>query len=70
MKSFYFELFAENSISTQCENDPKKFKTNSNTHQSIICHARPNDIEENSKVKYREVYCLFYSFVSFICNLL
>ncbi len=48
----------------------KKFKTNSNTYQSIICHARPNDIEENSKVKYREVYCLFYSFVSFICNLL
>jgi hypothetical protein len=66
MKIFYFYLFAENSNSTQCENDPKKFKTNSNTYQSIIFHIRANDFEENSKIKYRKVYYLFISFVSFI----
>ncbi|CAF4246686.1 unnamed protein product, partial [Rotaria sordida] len=42
------EINSENSSSTQCENDPKKFKTNSNTYQSIIFQACHHDIEENS----------------------
>ncbi|CAF2151732.1 unnamed protein product [Rotaria magnacalcarata] len=48
------EINSENSSSTQYESDPKKIKKPSNTYQSVTFRARPNDVEENSKIKYRE----------------
>ncbi len=45
-------------------------KKTSNIYQLIRVHERSSDIEENSKMKYREIYYLFYSFVFFISNLL
>jgi hypothetical protein len=59
METFYFELFLGNSRSTQCDNDQKRFKTNSNIDQSIIFHTHPHDIEENSKLKYRSILFAF-----------
>ncbi|CAF4991203.1 unnamed protein product [Rotaria sp. Silwood1] len=47
------EFISENSSSTQNENDTKKLKK-SNTSQSIIFRSRSNDMEENTKIKYRE----------------
>ncbi|UJR29220.1 hypothetical protein I4U23_010434 [Adineta vaga] len=44
---------SDNSSSTQCENEPKRFRKSSNTLSTII-RDRSNDIEESFKMKYRE----------------